>query len=206
MSRPHLANAKNITGENGKTPAQKGLGVAYISARWDLCTSCGLCEIACSVSHHGVINRQLSRIRIYRYFTPLPKGFPIICSQCPSRERECEKACPVNPPVIHYDNETFHMKVDADRCIGEKCGKCREACPSEVPKFYSREIKHALICDLCEKDGERTPKCIGVCPTHALEFQSPIFPQHLERIHPKERAEIVSKRFHPLPKDTPGYW
>ena len=35
----------------------------------------------------------------------------------------------------------------------------------------------------------------------ALEFMSPKFPQHLERIHPDEKADCLVKRLHPLPED-----
>lgn len=177
------------------------VGVAYIQTRWDLCIGCGMCEIACSMYHHGVINRELSRIRIYRYLTPLPKSVQNVCAQCREEERECQKACPVDPPVIHYDEKKFHMVVDADRCLGYKCSKCKKACPAEVPRFYPPQYDYAMICDLCEKDGERRPQCVEVCPVNALEFLPPLFPQHLDRIHPDEKAECLSKRLYPLVGD-----
>ena len=67
-------------------------GVGYISARWDLCVGCGHCEVACSMYHYGVINRELSRIRIFRYLLPLPKSVQNVCSQCSEEEREGQKA------------------------------------------------------------------------------------------------------------------
>jgi carbon-monoxide dehydrogenase iron sulfur subunit len=154
-------------------------GVAYISARWDLCVGCGACEMACSMYHFGVVNRELSRIRIFRYLLPLPKSVQNVCSQCPERERECQKACPQDPPVIHYDPERFHMVVDEDRCLGSDCGLCREACPAQVPRFYPSEQDVSMVCDLCEKDGHRLPECVEICPTQALEFISPKIPHHL---------------------------
>ena len=176
-------------------------GVAYISARWDLCVGCGACEVACSMFHHGVVNRELSRIRIYRYLLPLPKSVQNVCSQCPEKERECQKACPEDPPVIHYDPERFHMVVDEDRCLGSDCGQCRDACPAEVPRFYSPEQDVSMVCDLCEKDGQRRPQCVEICPTQALEFISPKIPHHLERIHPDVKAASLANRLYPLPKD-----
>jgi len=176
-------------------------GVAYIQARWDLCIGCGMCEIACSMYHYGVINRELSRIRIYRYLTPIPKSVQNVCVQCREEERECQKACPVSPPAIYYDETVHHIKVDADRCLGFSCGACQEACPAGVPRFYPPEYDYTLACDLCEKDGERRPQCVEVCPSYALEFMMPMFPQHLERIHPDEKAECLSKRLYPLTKD-----
>ncbi len=176
-------------------------GIAYIQARWDLCIGCGICEIACSMYHYGVINRELSRIRIYRYLTPVPKSVQNVCVQCREEERECQKACPLSPPAIYYDENLYHMKVDADSCLGSSCSACQEACPAAVPRFYPPDYDCPLVCDLCEKDGERRPQCVEVCPSYALEFMSPLFPQHLERIHPDEKAECLSKRLYPLAKD-----
>lgn len=175
--------------------------VALVQARWDLCIGCGACEMACSMHHYGVINRELSRIRIYRYLTPIPKSVQNICTQCSVEERECQKACPVNPPVIYYDEKAFHMKVDAERCLGSSCAACREACPAKVPRFYPPEAEYPLVCDLCYRNGERKPQCIEICPAYALEFLAPQFPQHLERIHPDEKAECFSRKLYPLPKN-----
>ena len=180
-------------------PNPKGVGL--IQARWDLCIGCGACEMACSMFHYGDINRELSRVRIYRYHVPIPKSVQNICCQCAAEERECEKACPLDPPVIHYDKEKFHMAVDAERCLGYKCGKCRKACPASVPCFYPPEQNCALVCDLCERDGARKPQCVEVCPTYALEYMAPQFPQHLERIHPDDKATYLAKRLYPLSKD-----
>ena len=176
-------------------------GVALIEARWDLCTGCGACEMACSMKHFGVIHRELSRIRIYRYLLPIPKSVQNVCCQCSEKERECEKACPVDPPVIHYDKEKFHMVVDKDRCLGSSCAQCQEACPAHVPRFCPPDADYSLVCDLCETNGERRPECVEVCPNYALEYLAPQIPQHLERIHPDQKAEYLSKRLYPLPKD-----
>jgi anaerobic carbon-monoxide dehydrogenase iron sulfur subunit len=183
--------------ENIPPPA----GVGLIQTRWDLCVGCGACEIACSHFHYGVLNRELSRIRLFRYHLPLPKSVQNVCSQCSEKERECEKACPVDPPVIHYDKKNFHMTVDMDRCLGSSCGRCAEACPAAVPRFYPPDHDHAMVCDLCERDGVRKPQCVEICPHFALEFMAPQFPQHLERIHPDEKAACLAKRLYPLPRD-----
>jgi len=173
-------------------------GMALIEARWDLCIGCGLCEVACSMFHHGVINRELSRIRIYRYLLPIPKSIQNVCSQCSEEERECEKACPVDPPVIHYDAKQLHMVVDEKRCLGSKCSKCLKACPAKVPRFHSPSYDYAMVCDLCAREGSRRPQCVEVCPYSALEYMEPQFPQHLQRIHPDEKAECIAERLLPL--------
>jgi anaerobic carbon-monoxide dehydrogenase iron sulfur subunit len=180
-------------------PNPKGVGL--IQARWDLCIGCGACEAACSMFHYGVINRELSRIRIYRYHIPVPKSVQNVCCQCSQEERECEKACPVDPPVISFDKEKLHMVVDEERCLGYKCGKCLKACPASVPRFYPVARKAVMVCDLCEKNGVRKPQCVEICPSYALEYLDPRFPQHLERVHPDEKASYLSKRLYPLTKE-----
>lgn len=196
-SRPTAPSKKGWGVEDIPFPT----GVAYIQTRWDQCIGCGACEIACSMYHYGVINRELSRIRIYRYLTPLPKSVQNVCSQCPAQERECQKACPLDPPAIYYDDKLFHMRVDTERCAGYKCAKCQEACPAKVPLFYPPQHNHALVCDLCEKNGERKPECVEICPTYALEFLPPSYPQHLDRIHPDEKAACLARRLYPLGAD-----
>jgi Fe-S-cluster-containing hydrogenase component 2 len=215
MTMEEKAEEKKPTGEATKTSSEPQVektgwgvenmpnptGVGLIQARWDLCTGCGMCEMACSMKHFGVIHRELSRIRIYRYFLPVAKSVQNVCCQCSEKERECQKACPVDPPVIHYDKEKFHMVVDKDRCLGSACGQCREACPAKVPLFCPPEADYCLVCDLCVTDGVRKPQCVEVCPNHALEYMAPQFPQHLERFHPDQKAEYLSQRLYPLPKD-----
>ena len=181
-------------------PYPKG-EASYIQTRWDLCTGCGICEIACSMFHFGVMNRELSRIRIYRYFTPLSKSVQAVCVQCRDEERECEKACPLDPPAIHYDKDLLHVNVDQDRCLGHKCGRCAEACGSSAIHFYPPTHDFAIVCDLCEREGQRRPQCVEACPAYALEFRGEKFPSYIERVPPEEKAEALSERLSPLRKD-----
>ena len=203
-----------------KVPYPKGL--AHIKPRYDLCVGCGICEMECSMFHFGVINRKLSRIKIQKYLLPLPKSIQAVCAQCqPDQERKCENACPVDPPVIYFDEKMLHIKVDAERCLGSKCGKCAEACGADVIHFYPPNHDYALVCDLCEKDGKRKPHCVEACPAYALEYipaysvtsltiKTPGYdtgpPAYYLRIHPDKNAELWSKRLRPLPKDKVGPW
>lgn len=107
----------------------------------------------------------------------------------------------LDPPVIYFDNEKLHMVVDIDRCLGSSCGQCATACSAEVPRFYLPSQDYPIICDLCERDGVRKPQCVEICPSYALEFMTPQFPQHLERIHPDEKASYLGKRLYPLSGD-----
>lgn len=194
--------------KNAKNQNKKGWGIeklpypegeALIELRWDLCIGCRLCEMACSLSHFGVIDSELSRIKIYRYLLPVPKAIPNVCSQCAEEERECEKACPVNPSAIYYDQKDFHMQIDKKRCI--RCGKCTEACPAgavTLSPINALNEGYPLVCDLCYKDSKREPKCVEICPVSALEFMKPQYPQHLQRIHPDQKAECLAERLYPL--------
>lgn len=197
--------AKEISSRNKEGWGRENLpypeGVGYITTRWDLCIGCGACEIACSMAHYGVINRELSRIRIYRYLIPVPKSVQSVCTQCAEKERKCQNACPEDPPVIYFDDALLRMVVDEDRCLGSDCGLCRDDCPAEIPRFYPPEHDFSMVCDLCEMGGQRRPQCVEICPTQALEFMAPKFPQHLERIHPDEKAALLAKRLYPLPED-----
>ena len=87
-------------------------GLAHVWTRDLLCVGCSLCELACSMYHFGVLNRELSRVKIEKMMTPISKSVQTICHQCPPENRECEKACPLDPPVISFDEEKKHMTVD----------------------------------------------------------------------------------------------
>jgi Fe-S-cluster-containing hydrogenase component 2 len=229
--RKTVSRGRTDVGAASATPLRAGWGadnapypdgLAHVKPKVELCVGCGICEMECSMFHFGVINRRLSRIRIHKYLLPLPKSIQSVCVQCqPKENRECEKACPLDPPAIRFDENTLHMKVDTDRCLGSKCNKCAEACGADVIHYYPPDHDYALVCDLCEKNGERRPRCVDVCPSNALEYM-PAFsvtpltvktpgyatgpPSYYFRIHPDKNAELWSKRLHPLPKDKVGPW
>ncbi|MBW1791831.1 MAG: 4Fe-4S dicluster domain-containing protein [Deltaproteobacteria bacterium] len=186
-------------------------GAAFIECDEMKCVGCGICQMACSMKHFGVINKDLSRIQVRKYLLPLPKAVQVTCVQCPDGERECEKACPVKPSVIYYDNDLLHMVIDEDRCLGEKCLKCREACPADAIGIYPLISSKPFVCDLCdtEGNGKREPECIDVCPYNALYFKSSSmrygFVIHdITRIHADEKAEMIAKRLYPLTKESMG--
>ncbi len=166
--------------------------------------------MACSMKHFGVINTDLARIQVRKYLLPLPKAVQVTCVQCPEQERECEKACPVDPPAIYFDKNSLHMVVDGDRCMGEKCMICREACEAKVIKIHPSVSPTPFVCDLCdtENNGNTDPQCVSMCPYDALHFIRAAhhrYPfQDMERIHPDEKAEMIAKRMYPLPKDCMG--
>lgn len=188
-------------------------GTAYIECDEMKCVGCGICQMACSMKHYGVINKELARIQVSKYLLPLPKAVQVTCVQCPEQERECEKACPVSPPAIYFDKNTLHMVVAEDRCLGEKCLKCLEACSAKAIRIYPAVSPKPFVCDLCDTDntGNREPQCINVCPYNALYYLTSedhrygYSVQDITRKHPDEKAELIAKRLYPLPKNKMGY-
>jgi Fe-S-cluster-containing hydrogenase component 2 len=189
-------------------------GVAFIECDEMKCVGCGICQMACSMKHFGVINKDLARIQVRKYLLPVSKGIQVTCSQCQKEERECEKACPVDPPAIHYDNSSLHMVVDKESCLGQDCFTCVEACPAGAIRTYPRVIAEPFVCDLCdtENTGQRDPQCVDVCPAGALYFKDlsvfgyPV--RDFTRKNTDEKAELIAKRLYPLNKASmwEPYW
>ncbi len=191
-------------------------GAAFIECDEMKCVGCGICQMACSMKHFGVINKELSRIQVRKYLLPLPKAVQVTCVQCPDKERECEKACPVSPPAIYFDKDLLHLVIDEERCLGKKCMQCRAACSAKAIRIYPSVSPKPFVCDLCdtENKGNRDPQCVNVCPYGALYYK--IAAGHprlvslgnlihdIMRIHADDKAELIAKRLYPLPKESMG--
>jgi Fe-S-cluster-containing hydrogenase component 2 len=195
----------------GKENYPYPLGPAYIECVELKCVGCGICQMACSMKHFGVINKELARIQVRKYLLPLPKAVQVTCLQCQDEERECEKACPVKPPAIYFDKKSLHMVVAEERCLGVKCGKCRKACSAEAVRFYPSASPNAFVCDLCdtENNGNRAPQCVNVCPYGALYFKGTslrfdYLNHDTMRKHADEKAELIAKRLYPLKRESMG--
>lgn len=201
----------------GKENYPAPIGAGFIECDELKCTGCGICQMACSMRHFGVINKDLARIQVRKYLLPLPKAVQVVCTQCPIQERECEKACPLQPPAIYFDRESLHMVVDKQRCAGKKCLRCQKACPANAIRIYPSVSPKPFLCDLCDKEntGNRGPQCVNVCPNGALKYKGTItrfgeaYPAHdLIRKHADEKADLIAKSLYPLKKDSmanPGW-
>ena len=184
-------------------------GDAFIETNDLKCVGCGLCAEACSMQHYGVINKSFSRIYVRKVLLPLPKAVAVSCCQCQEQERPCQKACPVSPPAIYFDNKTFHMVVNPETCIG--CRACLKACGSEAIHFVPEIGKTPLVCDLCDthNTGERDPQCVRICPVNALYYHN-----RVERVRPlrdefrrssEEKAGYIARRLYPLTRDSAAF-
>ncbi len=195
----------------GKENYPNPVGAAFIECDEMKCVGCGICQMACSMQHYGVINKDLSRIQVRKYLLPLPKAVQVTCTQCPPEERECEKACPVDPPVIYLDKDSLHLVIDTERCLGEKCLLCQRACSANAIRIYPSVSPIPFVCDLCdtENTGDRNPQCVNVCPCGALYYKSSAarfgYSIHdVMRKHADEKAELIAKRLYPLTKESMG--
>ncbi len=119
-------------------------GVAFIECDEMKCIGCGICQMACSMHHFGVINKDLARIKVSKHLLPISKGIQVVCSQCQKEERECEKACPVDPPAVYYDGNLLHMRLDQERCLGDRCLLCREACSAKAIRNHPTAFAKAF--------------------------------------------------------------
>lgn len=130
-----------------------------------ICHSCGICELVCSLTHHGVCSPARSRIRIVR--DPLAgESNQVTCRQC--KHPECYYSCPVD--AIAVEAATGARVVDGTRCIG--CGVCAEACPFNRQGLiltFDTETNTYIKCDLCTTVGT-PPQCVAACPWGALTY------------------------------------
>ena len=183
-------------------------GEAYIECDEMNCIGCGICQMACSIYHFGVINKDLARIQVTKHLLPISKGIQTTCSQCQKEERSCEQACPLDPPAVYYDSTLLHMVIDQELCLGQKCLLCYNACSAKAIRIHPDSSK-PFVCDLCDinNDGTRIPQCIDVCPTGALYFKDLkargfYAIRDLMRKPADEKADLIAKRLYPLPKDS----
>ena len=208
-------NTKNVQESKpkswGKEDYPYPFGAGFIECVEMECVGCGICQMACSMKHFGVINKELSRIQVRKYLLPLPKAVQFTCVQCQEEERECEKACPLSPPAIFFDKKTLHMVIDQDRCLGNECLQCQKACSADAIISYPAVSETPFVCDLCDVDntGEINPECVNICPYGALRFlrsgeRHGYSMQDKLRKHADEKAELISKRLYPLEREYMG--
>jgi len=141
------------------------------------CTGCRLCELVCSVFHHGVSNPSRSRIKVVKWES---EGLyvPITCQQC--EDAPCISVCPVK--ATYRDETTGYVAIDYDICIG--CRSCVTVCPFGA-RNYNTVDKVILKCDLCGGD----PQCVRFCDMKAVDY---INADRLSTVRKKEAAKRIS--------------
>ena len=97
----------------------------------DKCTSCLMCEMACSLENEGLFNPAKSRIKVFE-FEHGKTSVPYTCTQC--KEAWCLHACPTNAIVIN--EATGAKEIIDDKCVG--CKVCTMAihCSTEFQNYW----------------------------------------------------------------------
>lgn len=124
------------------------------------CTSCRLCEQACSFITKGEFNPARSRIQV-AIFPEEGIWIPMSCTQCD--DPMCTMVCP-SGALKPKDPETGLVALDENICVG--CKMCTMACPFGAV-VYDAQKGVADKCDLCNGD----PECVKFCVYGALEFK-----------------------------------
>ena len=117
------------------------------------CTGCRLCEMACSMVHHGILSPDRARIRVLG-FKGGKGNVPLVCQAC--EDAPCIKTCPMNARR-RLDNRA--VITDEERCIG--CRACAYICPIGAPAVNPDSGK-TMTCDLCA-DEDNQPWCVKAC-------------------------------------------
>jgi Fe-S-cluster-containing hydrogenase component 2 len=123
----------------------------------DKCTSCRLCELACSERNGGRFRPSVARIRVAIHADDA-FYFPAVCVQCD--DAPCIPACPTQALV--RDATTGAVVVVAEKC--DDCGECEPACPYGAIRCRDGRAEK---CELC--GGE--PECVKFCAPGALRFE-----------------------------------
>ncbi|MBE3550953.1 MAG: 4Fe-4S binding protein [Brockia lithotrophica] len=153
-----------------------------IFVRYERCTGCHSCELACAVAHTSdgnLVGAMMRGERPNRYISvdQLEQvKAPSVCRQC--EDAPCVAVCPTG---AMYTREDGIKVCNLQQCIG--CWMCALACPFGA---IGRGEGKAVKCDRECLDEEGIPACVRACPTGALVYQT------VEEFEAERRREVAA--------------
>lgn len=139
-----------------------------ILVRYDRCTGCLSCQIACAVAHSdtksllGAVvagEKPLKRIFVHQIESV---KIPLSCRHC--EDAPCIDACIAG--AMHRTSEGMVINEGGThQCTG--CWMCVMVCPFGVIRDMPDQ-RRAVKCDRACFDGSDQPACVRACPTDAL--------------------------------------
>lgn len=154
-----------------------------IFVRYERCTGCHSCELACAVAHSSdrnlfgaILRGEKPRKYIWVEQMDLMKA-PTVCRQC--EDAPCVAACPIG--AMYQRGDTINV-CNLQQCIG--CWMCALACPFGAIGRNEQEGK-VIKCDRECLNEEGIPACVEACPAGALVYQT------VEEFEAQRRRETV---------------
>lgn len=153
------------------------------------CTGCRLCELACSMEHHGILSTHRSRIKVIAFHNPTQYQ-PVICQAC--YDAPCIKVCPVNARIRQANQS---VTTDNEKCIG--CRACLYICHLASPTI-NPNTGQTMTCDLCAGD-DTGPWCVSACRSdQALQWtHSDVYAREAARL--QASRSLANRREQPKP-------
>lgn len=130
--------------------------------RYDLCTGCRACELACALKKEAAFWTEASSIRV-RQVGIGPLDIPTFCHQC--SDYPCIQACPSKNKALSVGPEGIVLVNDSNchRANGIDCQRCKKACLGNSIAYHPVS-NLPMFCDRCQGD----PECAKVCASGAL--------------------------------------
>ena len=122
------------------------------------CSGCGLCVMACNVSHGTGLTPARASLRLEKRSIDI--DMLVVCTHGEGCDLECLQACPADAIAIGSKGAIL---IDHGLCIA--CGSCGRACPYHI--IWYDEGEKAFKCDLCGGD----PVCVRYCKLDAIEYR-----------------------------------
>ena len=143
-----------------------GRHIVQAPPEYSFCAGCNSCEIACSLTHDGLVGPCYNRIFVEKDSRKMYHTIHA-CQHC--SDHPCYEACPKKDEAMTVGSDGIAY-IAEDKCIG--CGLCRKACVFDPPRINlvkntDRALRKAKKCDLCRM-REEGPACVQWCPVRCI--------------------------------------